>query len=116
MMPARHSPADWRVASGSPPLRLTADATFCSNSWLSKRFGQEAENTAFRCRHRFGNGAVRSQDDDRQRRVLAMNRVEQCEPVDAGHLQVGHHRRGTRDGQRGERRFAAVGGAHAIPR
>ena len=80
--------------------------------WL----GKEGEYAALRCRHGVGNRPVRGQDDDRQRRMLAMDRVEQLQPVDPGHPHIGDDRRRSRDCERRERCLAAVGGAHTIPR
>ena len=44
----------------------------------------------------------------------AVDRLEELQAVDAGHPEVGDHGTRPRDGERGERRLAAVGGAHAI--
>ena len=97
MMPARHAPAV-AFAAG----RLAARQRECRSDFLQQvlaveRLGQVAEHAALRRADGVGNRAVRGQDDDRQRRVLAMNRLEQLQAVDAGHSQVGDDRRGPRD-------------------
>jgi len=79
-----------------------------------ERLGEEAEYAAFSRAYGIGNRSVRRQDDDRERRVLAVDRLEQLQAVDAGHPQVGDDRRWSLDGDRRQRRFAAVGGTHAI--
>jgi hypothetical protein len=48
--------------------------------------------------------------------MLAVNRFEQLQAIDAGHSQIGNHDAGPGHGQRRERRLAAVGRAHAVAR
>ncbi len=50
-----------------------------------ERLGEEPENTALRGRNGIRNSAVRGQDQHRQRRMLAMDGVEELQPIDAGH-------------------------------
>jgi hypothetical protein len=57
---------------------------------------------------------VGRENDHRQRRVLAIDRLEQLQAVDARHPQVGNHGCGSLDRDRGERGFAAVRRAHPI--
>jgi hypothetical protein len=80
-----------------------------------ERLRQEPEDAALRRGDGVRNRAVRGQDDDRQRRMLAMNRLEELQAVDARHLEVGYHYARPRDGKRRERRLAAVGRAHLVP-
>ena len=115
MMPARHSPAACTVGSVSSPRAGTAAATFCSSSWLSNGLVRKPNTPRCVRRHRVGDRAVRGQDDDRQRRMLAMDRVEQLPgrrcPASCRSVITAA---GPRDRERRERGLAAVGGAHAI--
>ena len=79
-----------------------------------ERLGQEAEHAALRCRHGVRNGPVRGQDQHGEAGMLAIDGVEQLQAVDARHAQVGDHRRRPPHRDGGERRLAALGGAHAI--
>ncbi len=81
-----------------------------------ERLGQKSEHAALRRGDGVRNGSVRREDDHRQRRMLAVNRLEQLQAVDAGHSQIGDDDPRSRDRQRGERRLAAVGGSHAMAR
>ena len=75
-----------------------------------ERLGEVAEHAALRCSDRVGNRAVGSENDDRQRRIAAMDLLEQRHAVHAAHAQVGddHLRGGGRE--HGERALAALGG------
>jgi hypothetical protein len=57
---------------------------------------------------------VSGQDDDRQRGMLAMDRLEQLQPVDARHSEVRDDDARPGDGQRGERALAAVRRADTV--
>src|SRR5208283_2018110 len=60
------------------------------------------------------NRSMGGQDDDRQRRVLTVDGIEELQAVDAGHAHVGNHRRRPHHGKRGQRSLPAVRSAHAI--
>ena len=114
MMPARHSPVACGVASGFAPAQPDRGGDLLQQFLAVERLGEEAEHAALRRRDGFRYGSVRGQNDHRHRRMLAMDRIEQCEAVDARHLEVGDHGGRTLDRQRRERGFAAVGGAHPV--
>ena len=57
---------------------------------------------------------MRREDDHGHRRMLAVNGLEQLQAVDARHPEIGNHGPRPRHGERGQRRLAAVGGAHAV--
>ncbi len=92
MMPARHSPAAVPLPDGSSPDGSSAARDLLQQLLAVERLGQEAEHAALRGVDRVGDRAVRRQDDHRQRRMLAMDRLEQLHAVDAGHAQVGDDR------------------------
>ncbi len=93
-------------------LGLQRDRTLQQGKQLARfeRLGQKAEHAALRGVHRVGNGAVRGEDDDRQRWVLRADVLEQRQPVHTVHAQIGDDRAGAAGRQAAQRLGAAGGG------
>ena len=80
MMPSRHSPVAASAASGVVARERHRGGDLLQQLLAVERLGEEAEHAALRGRDRVGNRAVRGEDDHRQRRVLAVDRLEQRRP------------------------------------
>ena len=81
-----------------------------------ERLGQEAEHAAARRGHRLGNRAVRGENDHRERRRIAVDRVKQRHAIHAVHAQVGDDEIRPRDGKACQSAFAGIGSQYRVSR
>ena len=79
-----------------------------------KRLGQVGENAALGGLDGVGNGTVRGQQNDGQRRMLGANLVKQRQPVLAGQAHVAQHQLGAFQLQLGQCRFCRGDGGDAV--
>ena len=107
---SRFAVADRDVIAG----QFEGGGNFLKEILAVERLREEGEYAAL-CRvDGIGNRAVRGENDDRHRRMLPMDRLEQLQPVDARHPHVGNYRSRTSDRECRQRCLAAVRRANAI--
>ena len=116
MMPSRHSSAAERAAAGIAAGQLDRGGDLLQQLLAVERLGEVAEHAALRGGDRVRDGAVRGEDEHGQPRMLAIDRVEQLEAVDAGHAQVGDDDGRPPHGDGRQRRLAAFRGADPVAR